>query len=337
MSTWWQSVTRADIGLADIKFGSADFSVTNRGWYVLYKILHQMEGRSYEHAAKKGQQYVPQSVVEDWANRLAALGSDDWLQVSCWNGSALRFHSVVHRQEARRYANDHELTPLLLTPVGMWLQGIANNLVSAGSGIVISGKPRKGSTMSQVLTKGQRVDLTKGNPGLSKLVVGAGWDVRATSGDDYDVDLSAFVLKTGDKVVSSEHFVYFNRLESPEGAVKHTGDNLTGAGDGDDEQILVDLSKLPANAEKVVFAVCIFEAKKRGNQTFGQIDNCFIRIVDETTGKELLRYDLTEDSGPKVNAMVFGELYRNNGEWKFKAVGDGYEDEIPGLIARFGA
>ncbi|HET6747543.1 MAG TPA: TerD family protein [Candidatus Saccharimonadales bacterium] len=335
MSTWWQSVTRADIGLADIKFGSADFSVTNRGWYVLYKILRQMDARSYEHAAKKGQQYVPQSVVEDWANRLAALGSDDWLQVSAWNGTALQFHCVVHRQEARRYTNDYELTPLLLTPVGMWLQQIANNLVSAGSGIAISGKPRKGHSMSVSLQKGGNVNLTKEAGGtLTNVVVGLGWDARATTGQAYDVDASAIAAKDDGKVLSDGHFVFYGNLKSADGSIQHTGDNLTGDGDGDDEQIKVNLAAVPAEIEKIVFPVSIHEAAER-KQNFGQIRNAFVRVVDATTGKELSRYDLSEDAATET-VMVFGELYRHGSDWKFRAIGDGYANGLGGLAKDYG-
>lgn len=335
MSTWWQSVTRADIGLADIRFGNADFSVTNRGWYVLHKVLQQLGARSYEHLAGR-EQYVPQGIVEDWANRLAALAFDDsWLQVSAWNGSSLQFHSIIHKQEADRFVDHHELTPLIHTPVGRWLQEVSNSLASASSGVVISGKPRKGHSMSVSLVKGGNVNLTKEAGGtLTSVTLGLGWDARTTSGQAYDLDASAIVLGADNKVLSDKDFVFYGNTKSANGAVVHSGDNLTGSGDGDDEQITVDLTGLPVEAMKILFVVSIYEADKR-KQNFGEVNNSFIRVMNGVDQTELSRYDLREDAATET-VMVFGELYRNGADWKFRAVGNGYANGLGGLAKDYG-
>ena len=170
------------------------------------------------------------------------------------------------------------------------------------------------------LSKGQKVDLTKGNPGLSKIVVGLGWDVNAfDSGAAFDLDAAAFMVGGSGKCPTEKEFVFYGNLEHPSGSLKHMGDNLTGEGDGDDEQIKVDLSKVPEAVEKIDFTVTIYEAEER-RQNFGQVSNAFIRIVDESSNTELIRYDLGEDFSIET-AVVVGELYRHNGEWKFNAVG----------------
>lgn len=185
------------------------------------------------------------------------------------------------------------------------------------------------------LQKGQKVSLTKGNPGLSKVVVGLGWDVNQfDTGGDFDLDAAAFMLTDSGKVSKSEDFVFFGNLTHPSGSVQHMGDNLTGAGDGDDEQIKVDLSKVPANISKVAFTVTIYDAEIR-HQNFGQVNNAFIRVYDETTGEELLRYDLGEDFSIET-AAVFGELYKNGSEWKFNAIGSGYQGGLAALCANYG-
>ena len=185
------------------------------------------------------------------------------------------------------------------------------------------------------LFKGQKIDLTKGNPKLSKILVGLGWDTKKYDGGyDFDLDAAAFLLGSSGKVQSDSDFVFYNNLKHNSGAVQHMGDNLTGAGDGDDEQIRVDLSKLPANIDKVAFTVTIHEADTR-RQNFGQVSNAFIRIVDESSGKELIRYDLGEDFSVET-AVVVGELYRNAGEWKFNAIGSGFKGGLRALCQNFG-
>lgn len=185
------------------------------------------------------------------------------------------------------------------------------------------------------LTKGQKVDLTKGKPSLTKLMVGLGWDVnRYDGGADFDLDAAAFLLGADGKVPSDADFVFYGNLKHASGAVEHQGDNLTGEGDGDDEQILVDLSKVPANVEKIAFTVTIYEAEQR-RQNFGQVSNSFIRIVDEAGNEELIHYDLGEDFSIET-AVVVGELYRHNGEWKFNAIGSGFQGGLAALCRNYG-
>ncbi|MFS0701938.1 TerD family protein [Cellulomonas sp. 179-A 4D5 NHS] len=188
--------------------------------------------------------------------------------------------------------------------------------------------------MGVSLSKGGNVSLTKAAPGLTAVVVGLGWDVRTTTGTDFDLDASAILVDANGKVVSDGHFVFFNNLKSPEGSVEHLGDNLTGEGDGDDEQLKVQLSTVPAEVDKIVFPVSIYDGAGRG-QSFGQVRNAFIRIVNQADNNELARYDLTEDASTET-AMVFGELYRNGAEWKFRAVGQGYASGLSGIAKDFG-
>ena len=182
--------------------------------------------------------------------------------------------------------------------------------------------------MSVSLQKGQKVSLTKGNPGLSKVVVGLGWDVNQfDTGGDFDLDAAAFLLTDSGKISTQSDFVFYGNLEHPSGSVKHMGDNLTGAGEGDDEQIVIDLARVPGDYDRIVLVVNIYQAVQR-HQHFGMIQNAFIRIVDGRNNQELCKYNLTENySG--MTAMIFGEVYRHNGEWKFSAIGQGTTD--PGL------
>ena len=189
--------------------------------------------------------------------------------------------------------------------------------------------------MAISLSKGQKVDLTKGNPGLKNLLVGLGWDVNVyDGGDDFDLDAAAFLLGENGKCANEKDFIFYGNLEHVSGGVKHCGDNLTGAGDGDDEQITIDLSKVPANVTKIAFTVTIYEAENR-RQNFGQVSNAFIRIVDNVNGQELIRYDLGEDFSIET-AVVVGELYRNNGEWKFNAIGSAFSGGLAALCQNYG-
>jgi tellurium resistance protein TerD len=188
--------------------------------------------------------------------------------------------------------------------------------------------------MGVSLSKGGNVSLTKQAPGLSAVVVGLGWDERTTSGQDFDLDASALMLTAAGRILSDLHFVFFNNLTSPDGSVEHTGDNLTGAGEGDDEQIKVDLSRVPAEVDRIVFPVSIYEADSR-RQNFGQVRNAFIRVVNQADGAELARYDLSEDASSET-AMIFGELYRHTGDWKFRAVGQGYSSGLAGIARDYG-
>jgi tellurium resistance protein TerD len=188
--------------------------------------------------------------------------------------------------------------------------------------------------MGVSLSKGGNVSLTKAAPGLTAVLVGLGWDVRTTTGDSFDLDASAIVCGANGKVLSDGHFVFFNNLKTPDGTIEHTGDNVTGEGEGDDEQIKVNLGGVPADVDKVVFPVSIYDAGTRG-QSFGQVRNAYIRVVNQADESELARYDLSEDASTET-AMVFGELYRNGAEWKFRAVGQGYASGLAGIAKDFG-
>ncbi|HEX3336140.1 MAG TPA: TerD family protein [Jatrophihabitans sp.] len=188
--------------------------------------------------------------------------------------------------------------------------------------------------MTVNLTKGGNVSLTKAAPGLSAVVVGLGWDARTTDGQPFDLDASAIVCNAEGKALSDAHFVFFNNLTSPDGAVQHSGDNLTGDAAGDDEAIKVNLAGLPEQAARVVFPVSIYSGDTSG-QTFGQVRNAYIRVINQGDSAELTRYDLSEDASTET-AMVFGELYRNGAEWKFRAVGQGYSSGLAGIARDFG-
>ena len=184
------------------------------------------------------------------------------------------------------------------------------------------------------LSKGGNVSLTKEAPGLTAIIVGLGWDVRTTTGTDFDLDASAIVLDSSGKVLSDKHFVFFNNTATPDQTVVHTGDNVTGQGDGDDEQIKVNLAGLPPEADKIVFPVSIYDAENR-SQNFGQVRNAFIRVLNQAGEAEIARYDLSEDAATET-AMLFGEIYRNGAEWKFRATGQGYASGLSGIARDFG-
>jgi tellurium resistance protein TerD len=184
------------------------------------------------------------------------------------------------------------------------------------------------------LSKGGNVSLTKEAPGLTAVLVALGWDVRTTTGADFDLDASALLLSSSGKVASDKDFVFYNNLKSPDGSVEHTGDNLTGEGEGDDEIVKVDLTAVPANIEKIVFPVSIYDAENR-QQNFGQVRNAYIRVVNQNGGSEIARYDLSEDASTET-AMVFGELYRNGADWKFRAIGQGYASGLRGIAQDYG-
>jgi tellurium resistance protein TerD len=188
--------------------------------------------------------------------------------------------------------------------------------------------------MNVSLAKGGNVSLSKEAPGLTAVLVGLGWDTRVTTGADFDLDASALMLGASGKVLSDAHFVFFNNLTSPDGTVEHTGDNLTGEGEGDDEVIKVNLAALGAEVERIVFPVSIYDADQR-RQSFGQVSNAYIRVVNEANAQEITRFDLTEDASTET-AMVFGELYRRGPEWKFRAIGQGYASGLAGIARDYG-
>ena len=182
------------------------------------------------------------------------------------------------------------------------------------------------------LSKGQKVSLTKGNPGLKNIM---GWDVNAfDSGSDFDLDAAAFMLGSNGKCPTDQEFVFYGNLEHPTGSVKHMGDNRTGEGEGDDEEMQITLPDIPGSIERIAFTVTIYEAEAR-RQNFGQVSNAYIRIVDQDTNQELIRYDLGEDFSIET-AVVVGELYKHNGEWKFNAIGSGFQGGLAALCGHYG-
>ncbi|MGL5872543.1 MAG: TerD family protein [Xenococcaceae cyanobacterium] len=192
--------------------------------------------------------------------------------------------------------------------------------------------------MTITLSKGQRISLEKVAPGLTEIFVGLGWDINATdSGSNFDLDGSAFLLGSNEKLVSEQHFIFYNNLISPDSdkSVQQRADNLTGAGDGDDEVIKVNLQKVPIEVEKIVITVTIHEAEER-KQNFGQVQNSFVRVVNAQSNEEILRYDLGEDYSIET-ALIMAELYRKDGEWRVNAIGSGYEGGLQALIARYKA
>ena len=188
--------------------------------------------------------------------------------------------------------------------------------------------------MAISLSKGGNISLSKADPGLKRAVVGLGWDPRATDGAEFDLDASVFILGPTGKVRSDADFIFYNQMRSADGSIEHMGDNRSGQGEGDDEQVKINMPALPAGIEKIAVTVTIHEATAR-NQNFGQVANAFIRIVNEETGREVIRYDLSEDYSTET-AMVFGEFYRNAGEWKFRAVGQGYAGGLQAMCRQYG-
>ena len=188
--------------------------------------------------------------------------------------------------------------------------------------------------MALSLSKGGNLSLSKEAPGMTKVLVGLGWDARSTDGQDFDLDASAFLLKADGKVRADSDFIFYNQLKSTDGSVEHTGDNRTGEGDGDDEAIKIDLSKVPAEIDKIAITVTIHEADAR-RQNFGQVRNAFIRLVNQDNNNEVVRYDLAEDASTET-AMIFAELYRNGVEWKFRAVGQGFAGGLKPLAESYG-
>ena len=188
--------------------------------------------------------------------------------------------------------------------------------------------------MAISLTKGQNISLSKTDPSLKNVLVGLGWDARSTDGQDFDLDASVFMATENGKVPSDRHFIFYNQLVSPCGGVEHTGDNLTGDGDGDDESVIVRLDKVESNIKSLFITVTIHDAEAR-RQNIGQVSNAFVRIVNNDTSDEIVRFDLSEDYSTET-AMVFGEIYRHNGEWKFRAIGQGYKGGLYSLCQQYG-
>lgn len=332
MSTWWTMARRSDLGQsADEEFGKP-FPLTNRAWYFLYRFLNSLNARNIAVLADP-EPFVPTVLANHWGSLITTADFGKWLQVGRWDGHAVVPTGIVHEKDAGPLRDTCELTPLYGTPMSGWLTNIGQDLASTPSGLVISPQPRRGSSMSVNLAKGAKVDLTKEAGGtLTKIRVGLGWDARKTTGDPFDLDASVVTLDENGLSIDPTWFVFYNNKKAPGDAIVHQGDELTGGKDGDDEQIVIDLDKLPANAVDLRVIVTIFEARARKGQSFSNVEKAFVRIINEDNGQELCRYDLSEDTEPGVNALVFAKIYRLNGAWAFKAIGDGFTDELEGLV-----
>ena len=280
--------------------------------------------------------YVPVALANHWGAVITGAKASDWLQVGRFNGVAVVPAGLTHCSTAGFYVDTHELTALPETPLHGWLTEVGLQLATTPTGLVITARPMKENRMTVNLTKGGKVDLTKAAGGtLTKARVGLGWDVRRTDGQAYDLDASVIACGSDGMSAGQDWFVFYNNPKAPGDVIVHQGDNLTGSGTGDDEQVLIDLAGIPASIAELVVAVTIHEARQRGGQNFGLVENAFVRIVDESTGTELARFDLTEDTDAGVNSLVFGKLYRRDTGWNFRAIGDGFTEELQGLVTAY--
>lgn len=332
MVTRWVPAHRADLGLTAADLTSPPLVVTNRAWWLLRQFLAENKARSVELLAGRDQ-YIPVQLACHWGAVITAADTGSWLQVGRFNGHAVVAVGLTHTSTAGFYADTCELTPLPDTPLHGWLQTVGLHLATTSSGLVITATPNKENRMTVNLSKGGKVDLTKAAGGtLTKARIALGWDVRRTSGEAYDLDASVIALGPDGFSVGQDWFVFYNNPKSPGDVIVHAGDNLTGSGQGDDEQITVNLDQVPAGVTELVVAVTIHEARARGGQNFGLVENAYIRVVDDSTGTELARFDLTEDTDAGVNSLVFGKLYRRDQGWNFRAIGDGFTEELQGLV-----
>jgi tellurium resistance protein TerD len=341
VSTWWSLAPRADLGLMDANIAGTwarPFAITNRGWYLLYRFLFQTGNAHTVHLMCEREAFIPTRIAVQWGRSIESTTMGDWYLVGQFNGHAVVASGIVHAKDIDTVDMRSELTPLPGTGVYQWLMQIGTELSTAPSGYLVTGKPRKGSSMSQSITKGEKVDLGKavadaGAPaGLGKVRIGLGWDAR-TAGDGKETDLDAVVIAcdANGKAVSEDWRIFFNNKVSPGNAITHSGDNLTGVGDGDDETVIADLAALPAEVESLEIYVTLYEAGVRG-LNFGLVDNAFVRIVDDATGTELCRFDLSEDAGANTS-LHFAKVYRNSGTWAFKALGTPQKVELDGVFA----
>ena len=342
MSTWWSLAPRGDLGLhASLMPSTRPFAVSNRGWYVLHRFLNQVGAPSTHLMVGPQDSFVPSRVIVQWGQLLEKLSYGDWYMLSRFNGHMVVASGIIHSGQLDTVPDDVELTALFGTPTYNWLLSIGQELTTAPSAYVITGTPRKGSPMSLELKKGQKVDVAAElgkasgvtDGGIAKFRIGAGWDARKGAGEPFDLDLFAIGCDDNGKRISDAWCVYFNQLQSPDAAIVHSGDNLTGEGDGDDETLTFDLAKVPAEVTDIRLYITIYEAKDRGNLNFGLVNKAFIRAVDETSGTEVFRYDLSEDAGP-VPTVEFAKLYRDpSGKWSFKAIAEARAEEIPAIFA----
>lgn len=341
MSTWWSLAPRADLGAHVDATWSRPFAITNKGWHLLRKFLYNSGSAGSVHLMNgPADAFVPTRTIVHWGQCIESTAVGDWFLVEHFNGRAVVPSGLIHSRDVQSVDERSELTPLQNTGVYLWLLTIGQELSTAPSGYLITGKPKKGSNMSISTVKGQKVELDKaaaeaGSAGLDKITIGLGWDTRkgAAAGTEFDLDAVVIGCDANGKAVSDDWRIFFNNKTSPAGAITHHGDNLTGEGDGDDEQVTVVLSALPAEVVDLRIYVTIYEAGKRGNLNFGLVENAFVRLVDEATGSEVLRFDLSEDAGP-VQSLEFAKIYRQaDGTWAFKALASGQAYELDGVFS----
>jgi tellurium resistance protein TerD len=345
MSTWWRAARRADLGLDDNALAYKPFTITNRAWYVLYQFLKSLGVQGLETLAGDDV-LVPTNLAHHWGNAILSADMDKWFQLGEFDGEAVVPIGIVHESTAPQYINTHELVSLGGSAIGAWLYKIGQELAIAPSGLVISSRRRQHVAV-ELEKRGSKANLTdlakqtdgSGNTIPPKLVIGLSWNARKTQGDPYDLDGSVVGLDDNDLSVGGDWFCYYNNKSTPGGVIRHLkGDNLTGDGEGDDEQSESDLAQIPAHLTKLDILITIHKAVER-KQSFAEVSNAVARIFDPATatggapGTDLVRVKLTDDADEDANAARIAQIYRtDDGAWNVKKFGDFYTGELKGLV-----
>jgi tellurium resistance protein TerD len=339
LSTWWSSARRADLGLGDATLSNKTFTVTNRGWYVLYQFLKTLGVQGLDVLAGDGV-LVPTNLAHHWGNAILAADMDRWFQLGEFDGEAVVPVGIVAENLAPQYINTHELVPLAGSAIGDWLHRIGQELAIAPSGLVVSSRRRNPVTV-ELEKRGSKANLTDlakqtdaaGNLIPPKLIIGLSWNARKTQGEPYDLDGSVVGLDDNDLSVGGDWFCYYNNPTVAGGVLRHLkGDSLDGSGEGDDEQIEVDLAQVPAHVRKLDILITIHKAIDR-KQSFAEVSNAVARIFDPATGSELVRVKLTDDAAEDSNAARIAQIFRtDDGAWNVKKFGDYYTGELKGLV-----
>lgn len=339
MSTWWRVARRADLGLGDTTLGQISFTITNRGWYVLYGFLKTIGTQGLDTLAGD-RVLVPTNLAHHWGSAILAADMEKWFQVGEFDGDAVVATDIVYETAAPIYLNTHELVPLGGTPIGNWLYKIGQELASTPSGLVIDSR-RRNPVAVELEKRGSKANLTDlakqtdsaGNLIPPKVIVGLSWNARKTQGDPYDLDGSIVGLNDNDLSVGGDWFCYYNNPTVAGGVVRHLkGDSLDGSGEGDDEQIEIDLARVPDNVKKLDVLITIHKARER-KQSFAEVSNAVARVFDPATGNELVRAKLTDEADEDANAARVVQIYRtDDGNWNVKKFGDYYSGELKGLV-----
>jgi tellurium resistance protein TerD len=336
MATRWSAARRADIGLD----ASAEvFYISNKSWYILYGILKTLHADGLDTLAGD-RVLVPTNLAHHWASKILSADLGRWFQLGAFDGEAVIPVGVVHESAASQYLNTHELVPLGGSPIGAWLTDIAQKLATTPSGLVINSE-RNTPVAVELEKRGSKASLTdlakqtdsSGNLVPPKLVVGLSWNARKTQGEAYDLDASVVGLDDNDQSVGKDYFCYYNNPAVPGGSIKHLkGDSLDGSGDGDDEQIGVDLAQVPGNIKKLDVIITIHKARER-KQSFAEVSNVVARVFDPANNNELVRVKVTDEADEDSNAVRVAQLYRTDeGKWNVKKFGDYYTGELQGLV-----